>query len=98
MDYFFAPPEKISNDVVVVDGAEFAHLVHVMRKKEGDVIRVVDGLGRAYDCRLGEMRKHMVRGTIYQTYENHNEPAIDVTLAVGILKNPSKFDFLVEKA
>ena len=39
----------------------------------------------------------MVRGAIAQSYKNHHEPFILVTLAVGILKNPSKFDFLVEK-
>lgn len=98
MDYFYTPPEKISGDSVLIDGEEFSHLVHVMRKKSGDEIRVVDGLGTAYDVRLGEIRKKMVRGEISRKFPNHNEPAVAVTIAAGILKNPSKFDFLVEKA
>jgi 16S rRNA (uracil1498-N3)-methyltransferase len=97
MDYFYCPPEKISREDVLIDGEEFAHLVHVMRKKEGDEIRIIDGLGRAYDVRLGSIKKKMVRGAISQSYKNHHEPSISLTLAVGILKNPSKFDFLVEK-
>jgi 16S rRNA (uracil1498-N3)-methyltransferase len=98
MDYFYCPPENIRSTSLTIDGEEFAHLVHVMRAKEGDEIRVVDGKGTAYDVRLGEIRKKMVEGTIHHVERNHNEPPFALTLAVGVLKNPSKFDFLVEKA
>jgi 16S rRNA (uracil1498-N3)-methyltransferase len=98
MDYFYCPPDKISSASLTIDGEEFAHLVHVMRAKEGDEIRVVDGKGTAYDVRLGEIRKKMVEGTIYHVERDHHEPPVALTLAVGVLKNPSKFDFLVEKA
>jgi 16S rRNA (uracil1498-N3)-methyltransferase len=97
MDYFFCPPKNISNDSLLIDGEEFSHLIHVMRKKVGDEIRVVDGLGTAYDIRLEEIKKKMASGVILSTSHNHNEPSTFVTIAVGILKNPSKFDFLVEK-
>ncbi len=97
MDTFYCPPGKIQSDAVLIDGDEFNHLVHVMRKKSGDEIRVVDGTGTAYDVVLGEMKKHTAAGRVTVRYERYHEPAIDVTLAVGILKNPSKFDFLVEK-
>ena len=97
MDYFYCSPENITGTSLIIDGEEFTHLVHVMRKKEGDEIRVVDGRGSAYDVRLGEIRKKMVHATIHRVHERHHEPQRDVTVAVGILKNPSKFDFLVEK-
>jgi len=97
MDYFFCPQEHISQSTVTIDGDEFAHLTHVMRKKAGDVIRVVDGIGTAYDVELKEITKKTAVGAIINTYPNHNEPEISLTIAVGMLKNPSKFDFLVEK-
>jgi 16S rRNA (uracil1498-N3)-methyltransferase len=97
MDYFYCTPKKIFQDFLEIDGEEFSHLVHVMRKKTGDEIRVVDGLGTAYDVRLEEIKKKTASGKILNAHKNHNEPAISVSLAVGILKNPSKFDFLVEK-
>jgi len=97
MDYFYCPPEKITGDSVLIDGDEFSHLVRVMRKKEGDAIRVVDGEGCAYEVTLGEMKKKQATGTITAAYRNHREPALRLTLAVGVLKNPSRFDFLVEK-
>ncbi len=97
MDYFYCAPEKFSKDSLLIDGDEYAHLVHVMRKKEGDEIRVVDGCGTAYDVRLGVLKKHMAHATILNILHSHNEPSLSVTLAIGVLKNPSKFDFLVEK-
>jgi 16S rRNA (uracil1498-N3)-methyltransferase len=98
MDYFYAPPERIDGRSVLIDGEELAHLAHVMRKKEGDEIMVVDGNGGAYDVLLETVTKRSARGLIRQSFRNYHEPGPRVTLAVGILKNPSKFDFLVEKA
>jgi 16S rRNA (uracil1498-N3)-methyltransferase len=97
MDYFYTPPENISGTSIRIDGEEYSHLTHVMRKKAGDTIRVVDGLGTAYDVLLEETLKGIATGTILKTLLHHNEPGINLTIAVGILKNPSKFDFLVEK-
>ncbi len=97
MDYFYCPPENITADEILIDGEEFAHLVHVMRKKAGDEICVVDGTGAMYNVTLIELTKRAAHGTISSRFENHNEPQVSLTLAVGILKNPSRFDFLVEK-
>ena len=97
MDYFYCSPDKIVKDSALIDGEEFAHLVHVMRKKEGDEIRVVDGLGTAYDVRLADVKNKRALGLITTTQQHHHEPSTAVTLAVAILKNPSKYDFLVEK-
>jgi 16S rRNA (uracil1498-N3)-methyltransferase len=97
MDYFYAPPGRIDGRSVIIDGEELAHLVHVMRKKAGDEVMVVDGNGNAYDVILEEVTKHSARGAIRKSFRNYHETEIRVTLAVAILKNPSKFDFLVEK-
>jgi 16S rRNA (uracil1498-N3)-methyltransferase len=97
MDNFYCPPEKISAGSVLIDGEEFSHLIHVMRKKIGDEIGVVDGEGTLHEVTLEEVREKQARGKITATSRNHLEPTTRLTLAVGILKNPSRFDFLVEK-
>lgn len=97
MDYFYIPPEYITRSEVEITGDEFNHLVHVMRKGVGDSIRVVDGRGTAYDVTLTNVKKRTAVGSINARFVHHNEPDITVHLAVGVLKNPSKFDFLVEK-
>lgn len=97
MDYFYAPPEKISKTEIHIEGEEFNHLVHVMRKKAGDDIRVVDGCGHAYDGILTALKKRIAVARISSRFERLNEPDVSLDLAAGILKNPAKFDFLVEK-
>lgn len=95
MDYFYST--QIRGTSFSIDEEESAHLVHVMRKKEGDEIRIVDGRGTAYDARIDAISKKVASGTILRSFPRHHEPSRSVTLAVGVLKNPSKFDFLVEK-
>jgi len=97
MDYFYTQPEKIATTSLIIDGDEFTHLTHVMRKRVGDTIRIVDGLGTAHDAEIKEITKKTATAAILETYKNHNEHPVAITLAVGILKNPSRFDFLVEK-
>ncbi len=97
MDYFYCPPEKISSSSFSIDGEEYAHLVHVMRKKEGDLIRIVDGSGNAFDARIESVKHRSARGSVLTKFEQHGESPVRVTLAVGLLKNYAKFDFLVEK-
>ncbi len=97
LDYFYSPRTNISGDIVIIDGDEFSHLTHVMRKREGERIMVVDGEGTAHAVELNNLKKHVAEGRILESFPNHNEPECSVTLAVGILKNPSRFDFLIEK-
>ena len=97
MEYFYTPPQLIAAHELTIDGDEFVHLTHVMRKRTGDTIRVVNGAGTAYDVTIAEVSKRIARCEITATHVRLNEPAIDITLGVAILKNASKFDFLVEK-
>jgi 16S rRNA (uracil1498-N3)-methyltransferase len=97
MDYFYAPPQSISAESLTIEGDEFSHLTHVMRKKVGDIIRVVNGAGTAFEVTITEISKHVARCLISGKIHQLNEPSIDVTAGVAILKNASKFDFIVEK-
>lgn len=97
MEYFFTPPSHISKTGLTIEGAEFAHLTHVMRKKAGEAIRVVDGIGNAYDVVIESLNKHVAQCSIHARHQRLHEPSVDVTVAVAILKNHAKFDFLVEK-
>lgn len=97
LDYFYSPPENRKKDLITISGEEFNHLVHVMRKKIGDYIMIVDGNGNAYQTILINISKKQAEAKIIEEYKHHNEPEKKLTLAVALLKNPSKYDFLVEK-
>jgi 16S rRNA (uracil1498-N3)-methyltransferase len=97
MEYFYTPPDHITDTEVIIDGDEFAHLSHVMRKKVGDAVRVVDGTGNTFDTTIVSTDKRIARCSIDQRHHRLHEPPWEITLGVGILKNSSRFDFLVEK-
>jgi len=68
-----------------------------MRTKLGENIFVLDGRGNCYEVTLTKYGKDFVEGNIISKQKNFHESKRDLTLAVGLLKNPSKFDFVVEK-
>jgi len=98
MDYFYTLPEQIQGDTLSITGAEFSHLTHVMRKKPGDIIGVVDGTGNSYVVTIKEIVHRAAMCAIQSHAIRPGEPVARLHLAVGILKNSSRFDYLVEKA
>lgn len=97
MDYFYSPPTNLKGDLIIISGEEYNHLTHVMRKRIGDFIMVVDGEGNAYKALIININKKRVEAKVLEKYTNYNEPEKKLTIAVALLKNPSKYDFLVEK-
>ena len=97
MDYFHAPPDKHRGSTIVIDGDEYSHLIHVMRKKVGDEIMTVDGCGNAYRVTISEIDHHTAVCAIAEHHPGLHEPSLTVTLGVGILKHTAAVDFLVEK-
>jgi 16S rRNA (uracil1498-N3)-methyltransferase len=98
MEYFYTPQSLIGEQDLVIDGDEFSHLTHVMRRKVGDRIMVVDGAGTMLTAVITTVGRQEARCAIEQRSRRTHEPALSMTLAVGLLKNPASFDFLVEKA
>ncbi len=98
IDFFYTPPELIKDDFLEITGEELTHISKVLRKKIGDVIFATDGKGFIYECKIIEISKTNLSADILSKTESDNEPKPEITLALGLLKNPSKYDFVVEKA
>ena len=97
MEYFFAPPEKRHGDSVIIDGEEFLHLSHVMRKAPGDRLTVVDGCGTAYAVTIREIAHRTAYCDIREVLPRLHEPRTEVTLGVALLKQGGNFDYIIEK-
>lgn len=98
MDYFFIHPTQIQEKLAVLQDDEHRHLTRVVRKKTGDRIVLVDGDDHAFEAVIRSIAKDHTACEILSTIDRMNEPAIDLTLGVSLLRNPARFDFLVEKA
>ncbi len=97
-EYFYVRPEAVSGKELTVEGDEAKHIIRVLRKIAGDMIWVVDGAGKAYDTVITSVNHSEVRCEVLHVEEQLNEPDIDVTLAVALLKHPARMDWIVEKA
>ena len=97
MDYFYVKLEDVTSHELTLRGDESKHLVRVLRKNIGDTIFVTDGNEMMYQAVIAEIGKTDTRCTIAAIHRKYNEPSIDATLAVSLLKNPARFDYLVEK-
>ncbi|MBI5464956.1 MAG: 16S rRNA (uracil(1498)-N(3))-methyltransferase, partial [Ignavibacteriales bacterium] len=97
MEYFYVDHSDVHGNTLLIRGEEHKHLVRVLRKQAGDRVLVTDGNDAMFDAVIVGIERDGVRCEISNTMMRYNEPRIDVTLAISLLKNPSRFDVVVEK-
>jgi 16S rRNA (uracil1498-N3)-methyltransferase len=95
---FYAPPDAFRGSRVVLPDDEARHAATVLRASPGDEIVVVDGVGGWHTVRLDHATKRQAVGTVVDTRRNVGEPAVDVTVGLGLVKNRNRFETFVEKA
>lgn len=95
---FYAPPSSIRQQRVILPEEEARHARAVLRAKPGDEIVVVDGDGGWYRVTINHITSDQVVGTVQERREEVGEPAVDVTVAIGLLTKRSRFETFVEKA
>ncbi len=98
VDYFFVSPEDVSGNSFVLRGEESKHLARVLRKHVGERIFATDGNDHMYEAFITDVGKKDTHCRIGAVHTKYNEPSQNVALAVSLLKNPARFDFIVEKA
>jgi 16S rRNA (uracil1498-N3)-methyltransferase len=98
MDYFFVHEQDLHGRWLELRGDEYKHLARVLRKKPGEHIMVTDGNDRMYEAIIRSVDSTVARCEIVDVKHRQNEPKIDVTVAISLLKNPGRFDVFVEKA
>ncbi|MBR9974645.1 MAG: 16S rRNA (uracil(1498)-N(3))-methyltransferase [Bacteroidetes bacterium] len=95
MHYFLAP--TISAPTIILTGPEHHHLFRVLRLKVGVRILVGDGGGDVVEAVIEDVGREETRCTAEAKHRRFNELPVEVTLLQGVLKNPSKMDWLLEK-
>jgi 16S rRNA (uracil1498-N3)-methyltransferase len=70
----------------------------VLRLRAGETVLVGDGRGDVAEAVIEEVEQNVTRCRVLAVHERFNEPPVAVTLLQAVLKNPSKMDWLVEKA
>lgn len=91
-------PELRGKKRVVVEGEEFHHLVRVLRVREGEQVWLLDGVGLLAEARLRKCYPHKAELEVLRTHDKRGEPPASIGLLVGLLKQPARMEWLVEKA
>jgi 16S rRNA (uracil1498-N3)-methyltransferase len=96
MHHFYLPPEQCQGTSLLLTSREAHHAKHVVRVRQGDRVRVVDGKGREFLCEVQEFDRDQVRLTVV---EKRVQPAApnQVTLLQAVPKGKI-MDAIVQKA
>ncbi len=98
MDTFFVLAQDVHGSTLVLRGDEARHVARSLRKRVGEHILATDGEDTLFEAVIVSLERDEVHCEVVQTHMRKNEPRVSVTLAASLLRNPARFDFLVEKA
>lgn len=97
--YFYE--ENINTSTQVLSEETSKHCIHVLRMKEGEQLQLTDGKGNLFTATIIEADKKHCSVKI-ETTENasriRREKTQNLTIAISLLKNPSRFEWFLEKA
>ena len=98
MHRFFTTPENITDEKVILRGADVAHIRTVLRLKGGDRIQVLDGRGNCYTVILTTVGRDRIESTISLKEDASNcESPLRISLGQGMVKGTG-FDGIVRKS
>ncbi len=96
MRRFFCNDTPVVGEDALITGQDARHLTRVLRLKPGDDVVVLSGDGREYLGRIVHITPDEVKATILSEHLSNGDPAIELTIALGFLKE-KKMDDLVRQ-
>ncbi len=90
--------QDIEGDQARLGSEEARHCVQVLRKRPGDEIHFIDGLGTLYRAQIVEAGKKDCLLHILERQTDHQARSFHLQLAVAPTKQIDRFEWLLEKA
>ena len=95
MNLFFSNFSQTDNEIVVNEN-DSRHILKSYRKGIGDILNFTNGNGLLAECKIIEKGKK-IKVKIVKLL-NKKPDKVSIHIAISPLKNPSRFEWLVEKA
>lgn len=96
MQVFYS--KNISGNVIVLDAIDSKHCCKVLRKRNGDKVEVVDGLGNFYECIIQSDNLKACELQVVSIIENHGFRQQSLHIAIAPTKKLTRIEWFVEKA
>ncbi len=94
---FYAPPDYIHGDRVILREDEARHASKVLRVSVGDEIVVVDGAAGWYRVEIDHIDRRSIGGHVVERRAEVGEPPYELVLGFGLIKHRGRFETLLEK-
>ena len=97
LPYFYEPSIQKNNTHFELSEATSKHCIQVLRMHAGESLHLTDGIGNLYTASIVEADK---KKSVVQIVSVVHTPAPtkNVCIAIGLLKNTSRFEWFLEKA
>ena len=95
MQLFFT---KNINDNIAIFEEEEARHIRVLRKKAGDILHFVDGVGGMYRGEIMEVHKKQCTLSILEHHPAYNQRKVHLHIAIAPTKNIARLEWFLEKA
>ena len=97
MQQFFAEPSWITENEILIRGADLNHMKNVLRMKAGEDVRISDGQGTTYLCCLNRYEKDQAVLDVFRKLGTDTELPSEIILFQGLPKG-DKMEWIVQKA
>ncbi|WP_298396271.1 16S rRNA (uracil(1498)-N(3))-methyltransferase [Flavobacterium sp.] len=97
MQLFYNPNITLTDDSFVFDKEESKHIIKVLRKKEGDILFVTNGLGYLFKTEIALASDSKCTVTIVSS-EKQEPSGFHLHLAVAPTKMNERYEWFLEKA
>ncbi len=98
MECFIVSREDITGSDLTIRGEEAHHALKSLRLRPGESLLATDLDGTSFECKyIGETEKNL-NCQIVRVLPNFGEPSRDVLLIQGMIAQPARWEFLLEKA
>lgn len=89
---------KIQNGLVFLEEEEARHCSQVLRKRQGDILQVVDGNGNLFEGPIVEMDKKRVVVAVQKSIPEFGKRSGHLHIAIAPTKNIDRLEWFLEKA
>lgn len=96
MHHFFVSPQSVGEEKIVITGSDVNHIKNALRMKPGETLRISDGLGTDYLCRIECMEDSQVEVSIMEKIDSGELP-VRIYLFQGLPKS-DKMELIIQKA
>lgn len=95
---FFYKEDLITSGIdVLLDEDTSKHIVQVLRMQNGEQLQLTNGRGDLFTCEITDNNRKRCGTRILQT-TNHKRQSSNITIAISLVKNNSRFEWFLEKA